>query len=327
MQSIQKYIRNFIEYTGTGDWIYTQRVLGWMFDSEIVHQLPLNIRLFCLYVRLYIRIVGTETIVFGHGVYRALRLFGPVALGPTRLNIRGQTAWLDLGDPGALWAIQELSIGSTMTALIQSLVASADVFVDVGANQGVFTTVACRTIRDTATIVAIEPQPELASCIENTLNASNAQHWIVIKKAVAESSQSLNLALSEESSGEAHLLPYGANEAKETLNIEVTTLDDILVDLKSHQNVLVKMDIEGGELAALRGGKDFFSRCAPILIMELNPPAMERYGYDVKAVAQLLTELGYRYWSFIDQTYVKRSLSELPSIYCDIILMNSNRDK
>lgn len=322
MAFLKERVRNLIEYTGTGDWIYTRRILAWVREPEMVRQLPLGMRIFSSYIRFYIRAIGTETVLFGHGFYKILRLLDrKPARGPAKLDICGQSVWLDLSDPGSLWAIQELSTGSTLSSLIQSLAGNADVFVDVGANQGIFTAVASRTIRADAKIIAIEPQPSLATCIENTLRLSKARHWSVVRKAVADSPGTLNLVIPEENFGEAHL-QSNASPPETTVNIEVTTLDEILVDASADQNIVVKMDIEGGEIAALLGGKEFFTRCAPVLIMELNPEAMRRYGYNAADIAEVLTDLGYQNWAHLDCMGSKRPLRELPDIYCDVILFS-----
>jgi FkbM family methyltransferase len=314
-----RYLRRLLEYSGTGNWIYTTRILTWAFDRAIVEQLPIYLRLFCLYVRVYSRFIKTPTIIFGHGLYRVLNLLLPPVAGPYGLIIHGKKVWLDLGDPGALWAIQELSVGSALPSLIESLTFHADVFVDVGANQGIFSAIASRTVRPGATIIAIEPQPRLAACIEKTLQASSVKHWKVLITAVSNRSGTLDLVIPSENQGEAHLSTTTPSPGL-VIPTQVALLDDLLADINCESIVVVKMDIEGVELDALQGGRAFFQRCRPILIMELNPTAMARYGHSLNDIIQILSNLGYQRWASIDQPEERYPVDSLPYIQCDIVL-------
>jgi FkbM family methyltransferase len=319
MAIINRHLRRLLEYSGTGSWIYTTRILAWATDAAIVKQLPINLRLFCLYVRAYNHIVKTPTIIFGHVLYNALHRLMPPTAGPYKLTVHGKQIWLDLDDPGALWAIQELSIGSALPSLVESLAHHADVFVDVGANQGIFSAIASRTIRPRGTIIAIEPQPRLAECIEKTLQASDVQHWKVLTIAVSNQSGILDLVIPSENRGEAHLSAKTTSQGS-IIPTELSLLDDLLSDVGCELSVVVKMDIEGVEHDALQGGRAFFQRCQPILIMELNPTAMARYGHSNADVMQVLGELGYQRWAYVDQPEEQYPLDSLPYIQCDIVL-------
>jgi FkbM family methyltransferase len=321
MNQLKTHARRLLEYSGTGSWIYTARVLAWAFDASIVAQLPLGLRLYCAFVRSYCRIIGTPTILFGHGLYRSIRYFSNWSITqPTRLCIGTQEIWLHLGDPGSLWAIKELGIGSPLGSLIESLARHADFFVDVGANQGIFTAIASRSVNSSTTIFSIEPQPQLADCIERTLNASRLDKWKVFRTAVSDKSGVMELVVPGENQGEAHLAGRGPTTGASVIKTSVVLLDDLLSSIKDDQGVVVKMDVEGGELDALRGGKEFFKRCLPTLIMELNPDAMDRSGYSIEDIRVTLSELGYRQWSHVEDPHTLHQLDSLPTNYCDIVL-------
>nr|WP_281167383.1 FkbM family methyltransferase [Rudaea cellulosilytica] len=318
ISALKKFLRRLVEYRGTGNWIYTERVLAWTSEQAIVDQFNLGMRLFCHYVRLYNRYVGTKTIIFGHGVYKFLQFWNRG--GVARLIIRGHPAWLDLEDPGALYAIQELSQGSTLSSLIETLSVNADLFIDVGANQGAFTAIASRRLHAAAEIIAIEPQPKLAECIERTLQETRQGKWRVLQVAVADNATTMKMVVPDENLGEAHLLPANSANMAAALTTPVAMLDELLGTTVAECRAVVKMDIEGAEIAALRGGRRFFNLCKPTLIMEINPIALGRYGHSVADLAQVLSELGYRFWSYCSEPYKYEPLERLPECYCDIVL-------
>jgi FkbM family methyltransferase len=226
-------------------------------------------------------------------------------------------------DPGSLSSIHELTIGSTLSRLIASLSRDCDLFIDVGANQGIYSAIAARSLRNDAEVIAIEPQLELADCIERTLAASSLRRWRVLKTAVGDRPGIASLVIPSENQGEAHVGTTGS-QLDGAVQTPVTLLDDILSETREGANVVIKMDIEGSELAALRGGAAFIRRCLPILVMELNPEAMARYGQTAADMAQALIGFGYGEWAPIEQPTEKRSLGTLPSNYCDIVVRRAN---
>ena len=319
MTSIKKLVRGLVEYEGTGDWIYTRRNFEWAYDSSVVRQLPWSIRAFCVYVRLHNALVGTPTLIFGHGLFQFLKRLDTRHQGPVEVLLSGRRACLNISDPGAMWAIQELSIGSAQSEVIRQIVAEADVFVDVGANQGIFSAIASSTMRRDGEIIAIEPQPSLARCVERTLSHSSIREWSVIEKIVSDSPGELQLEIPGENLGEAHVSASRGGRA-ESITVSATTLDVLLAHVRQDQKVVLKIDVEGAELAALKGARAFLARCKPTMMMEINPDAMERYGYTPGVLAEFLEEIGYRSWALTAETRTLGPISTLPSHYCDVVL-------
>lgn len=316
MKKLKKWAKRVLEYEGDGAWIFKRSNLQWVDDIEVVKQLPFVLRIFSGYVRLYNRVVGTKTILFGHGVYQALRKLGrdrhaqPVDIG-------GQKIWLDLRDPGAMFALNELTHGSSLTKLAEKLIRGAHVFIDVGANQGIFTSLAIRSAPVNAMLVAIEPQPSLGDCLQQTLSNSRRQSWLLIRSVVTDRPGHTHLEVPAGNLGEAHVSIAGSTNA---LKVEATTLDLALRDIPGGIQVVVKMDVEGGERKALLGGKEFFIRCKPYLLLEVNPEAMARYGYGTTELCQVLASLGYNRWSPVHAPNDQYDLDELPATYMDVLL-------
>jgi FkbM family methyltransferase len=76
---------------------------------------------------------------------------------------------------------------------------------------------------------------------------------------------------------------------------------------------VVKVDVEGAELAVLRGGVKALARCAPTVICEVNPSLMEGFGYDIATLRRFMEELGYQTYWYGDSKLVSAiSESQLP---------------
>lgn len=318
-RTMRSLLRRMVEYTGTGSWIYAKEVLSWTTDKAIVSQLPGGLRLFSLYAKLYNKYIGTRTIVLAHGVYRLLRLVDRESV--VRVVIKGRAIWLNLDDPGALNAIHELYHGSDVSEELELLCRTSDLFVDIGANQGALTAIATSSLPNGARIIAIEPQLGLAECIERTLSEARPQGgWKVCRVAVGHQSSMARMVIPPENFGEAHLTSSGDVMAPSLNTISITTLDALLDRVSSESRVVVKMDIEGYEISALQGGYEFFVRCRPAIILEINPTAMARYGHSVNELSKWLSKLGYRYWKLCGKPQEYQPLDRLPEHYCDVVL-------
>jgi hypothetical protein len=81
---------------------------------------------------------------------------------------------------------------------------------------------------------------------------------------------------------------------------------------------VVKMDIEGAEVSALRGMREMIIRFRPKIIFELNRPALGRLGNTVDDVWRFFDDLSYKlfafeHWKEIDPIPVQ-SLDRLMSL-------------
>ena len=309
-----------IEYNGTGGWIYTKHVLSWSDDRELVKQLPARLRYFCYYAKIYNRLIGTKTVLFAHTLYRMIGAH-KLKHKPCKVLVRNSELWLDFGDPGALNAIKELRDGSPVSNEITSLCKDADLFIDIGANQGAMTIVASKELPKSSRILAIEPQPNLCECIELSLSAAMPQSaFDVLNVAVGNMPTTAILKVPDENFGEAHIEASNADLPEEKVTIKVTTLDFLLKNVNANNTVVVKMDIEGYELAALQGGREFFARCKPRLILEINIPAMARYNYTTNDLSKWLATFGYSYWRRCGDQKNIFTIDKLPEFYCDIVV-------
>lgn len=319
-RSLKSILRCIFEYSGPGQWIYTKHVLSWTNNSKIVHQLPPKLRVFCKYTSIYNNLIGTKTILFSHLLYKLLGISSKKT-NYTRIETNGVLAWLDLNDPGALNAINEIQNGSPISNEIKSLCKDAHVFVDVGANQGAMTAIASHALPAEAKLFAIEPQRNLATCIERTL-AEQRPHgnWHVEKAAVGRHSSIASITIPSENFGEAHLSECHEPATNSINTISVTTLDNLLNEIESKGKTVVKMDIEGYEMDALLGARYFIQKNEPKIIIEINPYAMSRYHYTINDLRKTLSELGYNYWRMCGNEHEFHSIESIPANYCDIVL-------
>jgi FkbM family methyltransferase len=169
-------------------------------------------------------------------------------------------------------------------AAIRSLLRPGDTVVDAGANIGAFSVLAARLIGPTGRLVAIEMMPRTAARLRANL-ARNAVAAEVVEAALAASSgEVVAAAIDPAKGGQATLALAHTLDRPETLSLVTRTLDDILAGVD--RIALLKLDIEGAEIDALKGGAAVLGRTQAIIFEELDDSgptaaALTRAGFAV----------------------------------------------
>lgn len=189
--------------------------------------------------------------------------------------------------------------------LIEQLLKPGMVFFDVGAHIGQYTLVAGRLVGNVGQVHSFEPDPETFRCLSNNVwlnrltNVSLNQLGLNNEKG----SQKLYLA-SAEGTGCNSMAPPSTNYSSgRTLDIVCTTLDEYVDSKKITRVDLMKMDVEGAELLALRGGDTLLgSGNKPIMILEFEEARQQAFGNSTRALYDFFRERGYRLYSLNNGT-------------------------
>jgi hypothetical protein len=89
--------------------------------------------------------------------------------------------------------------------------------------------------------------------------------------------------------GRTRVQSHGTGPAVPTMTLDSWRLKHPVRNVQA-----IKMDIEGGELAALQGATKLLSDERPLLVCELLDSHTQHKGYKKEEVIQLLESLGYR---------------------------------
>jgi hypothetical protein len=80
-------------------------------------------------------------------------------------------------------------------------------------------------------------------------------------------------------------------------DVEFTTLDEY-VEVNHIVGVdFIKIDTDGYEYGVVAGGIKTIEKFKPIMIVEFGKYTLKKYGYKVEDLADLLTKLGYSFYS------------------------------
>jgi FkbM family methyltransferase len=159
-------------------------------------------------------------------------------------------------------------------------------FVDVGASIGEFA-IDMAANKKVASVIAFEPQPEVARAVEKSFAINAFEKARVIQKIVTAGEKNVDFLFDERSPTASHIASSMAIDLKSNqrlMKIPCTTLDEELSEIEG--STIILLDIEGGEYLAMKGALGFIRRWRPLLIFEYN--SVSRRSFDLKMVKDLL---------------------------------------
>ena len=128
-----------------------------------------------------------------------------------------------------------------------------DTVVDVGASVGFNTVDFSRKVGDEGRVVAIEPHEDSLIYLRKNLELNRCKNVTVVRKGVWSKKDKLKFYLNENAGTHSLLTVKARGKVMEIVEIEVDMLDNILEELGIDGVALIKMDIEGAEIEALKG--------------------------------------------------------------------------
>ncbi len=187
-----------------------------------------------------------------------------------------------------------------ITALLRRLLRPAMEYVDIGANVGVYAVLAAGCVGSTGRVVAVEANPKIALLLEDNLalNGFDARSKVLKVAASDQDDQMIMYEFARHAGSHtlvASVADYGIEKYSEVVNqITVPTrrLTALFLENDIRSADIVKIDIEGYELQAIRGADGFLKKVRPNLIVEWSThmlgmeKSQELYGV-------LSVELGY----------------------------------
>ncbi|MEN8228181.1 MAG: FkbM family methyltransferase [Bacteroidota bacterium] len=208
--------------------------------------------------------------------------------------------------------------------VIKNLLKEGDTFIDVGANIGLMSIFASSIVMDSGKIIAFEPNPVTLKILKRNIALNNISNIQTSDYAVGAKASGAKIYDRWDSNrGSASLIK--PESESDSYDIEVITLSDYC---KANQEIhLIKIDIEGFELEALKGAKEILDgESPPMLIIECSETRENTYGFGTDDLYEFLKCIThYRLFKSrggkekVSKLVEIRTRSELPhhdNIYC-----------
>ena len=192
--------------------------------------------------------------------------------------------------------------------LIRKFIQPSDVFLDIGANIGLFSILAeekkCSTW-------AIEPTPDTYQRLRENLALNKLKSAQIFNYALSDKNGEAILNISE--NGMDAWNNISEMEQSEIgfkkVTIKTVTLDYFITEQKipTEKPVFIKMDVEGWELNVLKGGEKYLTKHSPVLLIEFNDENFSKNNYSGTELISYMNSLGYIFFEFSNEKLVPHS--------------------
>jgi FkbM family methyltransferase len=177
------------------------------------------------------------------------------------------------------------SLEPSVQEALRRIVRPGAVVYDVGANLGFFSLLAARLAGDDGVVEAFEPVPASAAALRRNAQLNAFTSVRVHEVAVADGDRTGTLLVTGQPSC-SHLADRGRHpDTRAEIRVPVVALDTLVArgDLRAPD--VVKIDVEGSELAVVAGMREILRRSRPVLVCELHATNRE--------FAALMADAGY----------------------------------
>ena len=181
---------------------------------------------------------------------------------------------------------------------IISLIHPETTYFDVGANIGLMSIPVLKK-HESCQVISFEPSPNTLTHLTRTCaNSQYTDRWHVIGKAAGSEPGILDFFIASPEMGAYDGLrdTKRANTNQKIL-IPVTTLDSEWQTLGSPNVSLIKIDIEGAELDALRGATQCIKESRPSILLEWSAINLKAYNCSVESILGFARSIGYTLYS------------------------------
>lgn len=164
-----------------------------------------------------------------------------------------------------------------LTQFLASRVKPGMNVIDVGANFGYYTLLFGDAVGATGRVVAVEPNPETAELLRETvLLNGHVGRTRIIHQALSDSTGTAWLFSPDGEPKNAALVHHPNSPGGMTFEISTVALDDVVLD--GPRVDLVKIDAEGAEISIVQGMRRLIERDRPMIVLEFNPARYHEPG-------------------------------------------------
>ena len=181
-----------------------------------------------------------------------------------------------------------------ITAWVSRRLAPGDGFLDVGANIGYYSLLASRLVGPGGFVVAVEASPATFRALQDNLAMNGVANVRALNLAASDRAGRLNFYRGPEHfSGLATVVKARGLEFEAEVSAE--PLNSILSTGEMRRLRLVKIDVEGAEAQVVAGMGALIEQGRHDLevVIEIDPPLLERQGTSAQAVLAPFLRAGY----------------------------------
>ena len=179
------------------------------------------------------------------------------------------------------------------TFLLTKLIKGGDIAFDVGANFGWYSCHLAQLVGKAGEVHIFEPTNAIDELKSNlTLNRLESR-CVLNQVALGEKEGTETLFIPEKlGTAFASLREHSYGRTRK-IRVPVQKLDDYVTANRVRDVNFMKTDVEGAEYLVLKGAENVLNQYSPVIMLEIDKPHTECFGYSPEELISYLGDLGY----------------------------------
>jgi FkbM family methyltransferase len=194
-----------------------------------------------------------------------------------------------------------------------------DIFIDIGANIGLFTLIASNAVGENGKVISFEPSPITFSRLKENFQLNGVKNVDARNIGLSDKIGCLNFYVSNNGYDAWNSFAMSKDDKLlDMIQVNVSTLDIELNEIDKKLIKLIKLDVEGWEKYVLNGGIELLKNYSPTLMVEFTEQNTFNAGYYVQDLFEILENIGYK-WYRITNGELKEEIKRLHYPYDNLI--------
>ena len=212
---------------------------------------------------------------------------------------------------------------------VERLLRAGMVVLDIGAHRGLYTLLASKCVGRKGQVIAFEASPRECRRLVRHVRLNGCSNVRIEPHAVGSESGSADLYVVNGSCtwGNSLRAPV-VFEPTFKIPVQVSPVDDVLLELGISRVDFIELDVEGAELSALKGTARLLRGVArPAILVEVQDIRTQPWGYPAKAIVEYLTRAGYRWFEVNADGSLRPTSHELNYYDANLVALPRERER
>lgn len=211
------------------------------------------------------------------------------------VNIAGITAEFRVDYPEEALGLLDFAGEKSVIEFFLGQIKEGDIVYDIGANVGLYTILCAKKTGDEGLVVSFEPEPLSYKKLNENIKLNELKNVRTYSIALSDFNGKTKLNITGEGKANHNIRPLKRNISnKQQIEVDTRRLDDLIVEDNLPKPDLIKIDIEGAELNALRGMESLLKEQDDLLIVcEVHTEFLKDFGHSNEDLENFLRECGF----------------------------------
>jgi FkbM family methyltransferase len=197
---------------------------------------------------------------------------------------------------------------------LEKVLSPGKVFVDAGANFGIYTLLASKIVGEAGRVISFEPSPRVFPVLRRNIALNGFKNVSALQVALTDKKGRAPLYYHAAVGCDSLAKDASFENDAHAEQIDTESLDNVIRQTSVGRVDVIKMDVQGAEELALRGASEIVASMRPVVIFEVFPEGAASLGLSPTGTWSFLESHDYEFFIIDGLGTVSRLKSPPPAI-------------